>query len=202
MDFKKLKKDIEKITISEEMQNRIIENCHLELKKERNVVFMKKKISFKKSITVAVAFALCLCVSIAAVAASDAGVFKNITNWNGTVVGSYYDQASNEIEVCAKAVDDNLIVKATMLTQDVAPYSVVETYSIIDWQIVDMQGNVIVENENIALIENDDNVLEGSISLNNIDSGNYKLLVKSFIGESKADQPLEIKGSWECNFMF
>lgn len=39
-----------------------------------------------------------------------------------------------------------------------------------------------------------------SISLGGVYSGNYKLLVNSFTGGKKADQPLEISGTWECDF--
>jgi len=39
-----------------------------------------------------------------------------------------------------------------------------------------------------------------SIKLDDIDSGNYKLVVAAFVGEKKAEQPLNINGSWECAF--
>ena len=39
-----------------------------------------------------------------------------------------------------------------------------------------------------------------TISLDGIDSGDYKLLISSFVGSKKADQPLKISGDWECDF--
>jgi len=40
-----------------------------------------------------------------------------------------------------------------------------------------------------------------AIPLETLESGSYKLIVDSFVGGSKADQPLEIHGNWECEFM-
>ena len=31
-------------------------------------------------------------------------------------------------------------------------------------------------------------------------SGTYKLIVSAFVAEKKAEQPLNIHGSWECEF--
>lgn len=38
------------------------------------------------------------------------------------------------------------------------------------------------------------------IDLNDIEAGSYKLVVYTFVSEKKADQPLNINGTWECEF--
>ena len=39
-----------------------------------------------------------------------------------------------------------------------------------------------------------------SIQLDDLDSGSYSLMIRAFVGEKKAEQPLNINGSWECEF--
>jgi len=202
MDFRDLKKSMEKIEMSDEMENRIITNCRLAAVQEMEENTMKKRVhfNFKKSMALAAIVALGLFACMAAAAAVHFGQFKDITNWNGAVIGTAYEQATNEIEVSVAAAQDELTVIATMLSSNTAPYREIETFGISDYRIVDMSGNVIVEGESTDMVEIMDGVAKLCVPLDGVDSGNYKLLVNAFIGGSKADQPLTISGSWECDF--
>ena len=202
MEFKDLKKSMENIKMSDEMQKRIIRNCRSAAVRETEEITMKKRVSFnfKKSMSVAAIVALCLCITIAAAAAGNFGLFKDITDWKGAVVGTEYEQATNEIEVDVVATQGNLSVIAKLLTPDTVPYSELETFGIGNYQIVDTSGNVVVEDKGADLVEIVNGEANMSISLGGVYSGNYKLLVNSFTGGKKADQPLQISGTWECDF--
>ena len=39
-----------------------------------------------------------------------------------------------------------------------------------------------------------------SIQLDDLNSGSYRLMISAFVGEKKAEQPLNINGNWECEF--
>lgn len=200
MEFGDLKKAVEKLELSEEMQARIIQNCRLTAASEKEKNTMKKKgiFHFGKP---TVATVLCLCVTVgAATAASQSGWFRDIINWNGAVIGTAYEQATNEIAVTATAVGDELTVTAALLTPDAAPYRELKTLGMGEYQIVDLSGAVVVAGESTEPVEIVDGAAKLRLSLDGINSGNYKLLVSSFVGEKKADQPLQISGSWECDF--
>jgi len=36
--------------------------------------------------------------------------------------------------------------------------------------------------------------------LDDLASGEYRLMINAFVGSKKADQPLVISGTWECGF--
>ena len=87
-----------------------------------------------------------------------------------------------------------------MLNPSVAPYNTFEKFGIKDYKIIDMNGNIITEGN----LEKTEKVIDGKvniyISINNIKNGNYKLIINELLGSSKADQPLVLSGSWECEF--
>ena len=200
MEFRELKQSVEKIEMSEEMQNRIIRNCRLSAVHEQEEITMKNRVSFnfKKVMSIAAVIALCLCVSVAA--ANHFGVFKDLTNLSGAVTGTEYEQATDEIEVNAVAEQGVLTITAAFLTPDTAPYSEQEAFCVGSYQIVDASGDVVAEGEDNDSVEIADDRAVMTISLDGIENGDYKLLISSFVGSKKADQPLKISGDWECTF--
>ena len=158
----------------------------------------KANFNFKKVVSIAAVIVLCLCATVAA--ANHFGAFKDVTNWTGAVVGTEYVQATDEIEVTAVAEQGTLTVTAVFLTPETAPYSEEEAFSVGSYQIVDAFGNVIVGGEGDDFVEIVDGEAVMTISLDGIDNGDYKLLISSFVGSKKADQPLKISGDWACDF--
>ena len=158
----------------------------------------KANFNFKKVVSIAAVIVLCLCATVAA--ANHFGAFKDVANWTGAVVGTEYVPATDEIEVTAVAEQGTLTVTAVFLTPETAPYSEEEAFSVGSYQIVDAFGNVIVGGEGDDFVEIVDGEAVMTISLDGIDNGDYKLLISSFVGSKKADQPLKISGSWECDF--
>lgn len=202
MDMKKFKKTLEKIEMSQEMQERIIRNCNSKkaFDMEEYAMNQSKKFWLKKSIPLVAALSAFICFSIVGVAAVKNGFFKDVTLGDGTVVGTTYEQASEEIEVKVTVDENELMVLVTMLSPDKPPYSVFEEFGISSYQIIDMSGNVVMKDAGTELSQISNGQAEIAISLEGIESGSYKLVISKYVGSAKADQPLEISGTWECEF--
>ena len=200
MEFEALKRSVERIEMSEEMQNRIVGNCRAAAvcKRGKIAINNRENVSVKKIVTIAAVVALCLCASV--VAASRCGCFKDVANWTGAVTGTKYVQATNEIKVHAAAERGVLTVTAEFLAPDVVPYREQEALSVGAYQIVDASGDVVDEGEGDDFAELVDGKAVMTVPLGGLADGTYRLQIQSFVGTKKADQPLEISGAWECAF--
>ncbi len=174
--------------------------------KERKKETKNNKISkiFRKPAAAAAVLVLCIFLTgvtaLAAASGTLQGFFKDIFNWNGAVVGTTYEQASDEIELSVIGVTDQLMVELVMLYPEKAPYSEIEMLGIQSYKIVDANNNVVAEGTSLAVGEAADGRTSGEIDLEHVPSGDYKLVVTELTGQKKADQPLVLKGNWECEF--
>ena len=195
-----LVKKVTEIEMPEDMQHRIIKNCYNEMEKNS---MKNKNIFFKRPMVAVASFALCLCLAGASALAATGkleGFFKDIKNWDGAVTGTVYEQATDEVQLDIIEVSDKLAVEITMMHSDKAPYSFFELFGIKEYKIVDKDGNVIVENENLEMSVITGDKVWVNLPLEKIGDGEYKLIVKEFVGSSKGDQPLPLTGVWECDF--
>ncbi len=201
MDYDRLKKTVRKIGMSDEMKDRIIQNCKAETadKTEENKM-SKNKVWFKKSISIATAAAICLCFTVGAIAAENFGFFKDITNRSGAIIGTQYEQATHEITVNITADEKDITIDVTMVNPYTAPYNELETLGLGNYKIIDTAGNVVIEGESTEATDVINGEATIKISLSNPVYGEYKLIVDSFIGYKKAEQPLRISGNWTCLF--
>jgi hypothetical protein len=204
MDYEKLKSAAETITMPEEVKRRIVRNCKTQISNSRKEIVMKtnKNNTFmRKPAAVFVAVALCLSLSVTALAATGVlqGFFQDITDYRGAVVGTSYEQATDEISMDVTVNGDELTVMATFANPQMAPYSEAEKLGIAAYQVVDANGKVVAEGaaESTEIVNGQAAV---NIKLDGIDRGSYKLIVTAFVTEKKADQPLNISGAWECAF--
>lgn len=203
MEEKMFTEKIKEIEMPEEMQERILGKCYQKMEDEEMNKNTTKNM-FKGPMIAVASLALCLCVTgVTALAATGKlqGFFKDITGWNGAVVGTSYEQATDEIELMVIEVSDNLEVAITMVKPGEAPYSTFETFGVESYKIVDMAGNVIVKGDRTEPVEVVDGKANVLISLENVSEGEYKLQVTELVGSSKADQLLVISGVWECEFV-
>lgn len=152
--------------------------------------------------------AILICLSLAACGLSEnpatipnstEGYFRDITNIWGAVVGTSYEQATDEIAMSVTVNGNELTVLATFFFPQEFPYREAEKLGIAAYSIVDANGKAIKEGvaESTEVVNGQAAV---SIKLGDIDSGSYKLIVTAFVSEKKADQPLNINGNWECIF--
>ena len=155
----------------------------------------------RKPAAVFVAVALCLSLPVTALAATGVlkGFFQDITNWQGAVVGTSYEQATDEIGVNVTVNGNELTVLATFADPQMIPYVYAEKLGIAAYQIVDANNKVVKEGaaESTEIVNGQAAV---SIQLDDIDSGSYNLIITAFVSEKKADQPMNINGNWECAF--
>lgn len=189
-----LKKSLEGIKMPEEMKERIIRNCRLEAEKTAGA----KRLRLNRCVIIAAV--ICLCLGAVVGAAGRAGFFRDIIRWDGAVTGAVYEQASEEIALTAKAVDDRLIVVAVLLKSKDAPYSELDSLGIADWHITDAGGNNILRGAQTDMYRINGEKAEIEIQLPDMAAGNYTLYVDAFLGGCKADQPLNISGGWKCGF--
>lgn len=204
MMSKELKKKVNEIEMSDEMRSRIIRNCYKKME-EDTMRKHKGNSIFRKPMVAVASLALCICLTgISAMAATGKlqGFFKDITRWDGAVVGTSYEQATNEVEVKAMGTDSGLEIEASFLAPDKAPYFTFEQMGIHTARIVDMNGKVIEKDIASEPAEVQDGKVIIQISLENVPGGNYKLQISELVGSSKADQPLVLHGDWEYEFVW
>ena len=159
-----------------------------------------KKTLSRRPIAVAAAIVLCFCLmGVTALAATGTlqGFFKDIVRWDGAVVGMTYERATDEISISAELQSGAVLAEVTLLKPDAAPYMYEEQLDIGEYRIVDANGNILAEGST----EPADIVGGKAVITIPVDStvdGSCRLLVSSLTGHKKADQPLIINGSWEC----
>lgn len=200
MEIKALKKEVNHIEMPKKMQEQIIQNCYrrMEVTKVKNT---SKKLYIKPMVAVATT-ALCLCVTgITAMASTGKlqGFFKDIKNWTGAVVGTTYEQASDEVKLSVSMEGDELAVMIKAMNPKMAPYSFFETIGIEKYQILNADGNLVAEGTT-EKVEVSDGVVTVKIPLGDIANGEYKLVVTQLVGGAKAEQPLILNGNWACKF--
>lgn len=202
MDIEKFKETLEKLEMPQPVRERIVANCIAgkRFDKEDSTVNTSKRTTVRRSALIAAALSVLLCLSAIGAAAVAAGYFKDVTRADGTVVGTAYEQATEELALSASVDGDQLRVLVTMLFPDKPPYSECEQLSIGDCQIADMSGSVILQDASTGPSPVRDGKAEVTLPLDGLGSGCYQLTVSRLIGGKKADQPLAISGTWQCEF--
>jgi len=198
MVYKELKKCVEKIKMSDEMKNRIISNCYSQISKEEEDVMKKTNKGFKKLLPLVAVLVVCV-ISIGAVVANHFRGFKDVTKGTA-VVGTVYEEATEMVKLDAE-VKDNLIVSAEFVDYTNFPYIELDIIDINSYKIVDNSGEVVNEGTAKSISDFENGKVDFEITLDNVASGEYKLVINEFVGSKKADQPLPIKGIWECSFV-
>ena len=204
MEFGNLKSAAQEITMPEEMKRRIAHNCkQIETTMEEHNMNNRKNTSFfRKPAAVFAALAVCLSLSVTALAATGVlqGFFRDITNHSGAIVGTSYEQATDEIDMDVTVDGDELTVLATFVDPNMFPYRESQLLGIADYRIMDAEGNVVQEGATDKFTPVANGQASIVLELNELATGSYKLIVTAFVSEKKADQPLNISGTWECEF--
>ena len=149
---------------------------------------------------IAAVLALCVCLPIAGMAAGNSGFFRDIMR-GSAVIGSEYEQATGEMKVTVMNYAEGKIqVAASFLTPEKAPFCEFEELGVGTCRIVDAEGRAVAEVEGSEFVKITEGHAVISIPVDPIAAGCYELRIESFIGRSKADQDLAVKGSWSCQF--
>ena len=198
MVYKELKKSVEEIKMSDEMKNRIIKNCYSQLSNEEEYVMKKTNVRFKKMLPLVAVLVVCV-ISVGAVVANHLRGFNDVTKGTA-VVGTVYDEAKEMVKLDAE-VKDNLIVSAEFVEFNKPPYIEIDVMDINSYEIIDNSGKVVKEGTAKSTSEFENGKVSFEVPLDNVAAGEYKLVINEFVGSKKADQPLPIKGTWECSFV-
>lgn len=200
MEYNKLKTAAETITMPDEMKHRIIRNSKALIMNSGKETVMKHRTFRKPAVLVAV-LAICLSLAVAAIAApgTQKGFFRDVKDWRGAVVGTSYEQATDEIHMSVTVNGENLTVLATFADPQMAPYRYVKWLGIADYRIFNANGKAVEEGTAESAEANDGHAAI-SINLDSLESGTYKLLVTAFVSDKKGDQPLKLNGHWEAKF--
>lgn len=205
MEFENLKSAAKKIMMPEAMKHRIAHNCKkqiLNTMEEHTMNNRKDTSIFRKPAAVFAALAVCLSLSVTTLASTGVlkGYFRDITNFSGAIVGTSYEQATDEISMDVRVNGNELTVLATFLDASKFPYREVELLGVAEYKIMNVDGKVVKEGASNQAYP----VLNGQtaivIDLNDIEAGSYKFVVNAFVAEKKAEQPLMISGSWNTAF--
>ena len=185
------------------LAQRVLNIAHGKEEKNMKVSYVKGGFVVKNK-KLSVSFVLMMAavlLSVTALAATGVlkGFFQDVANRQGAVVGTSYEQATDEISMSVTVNGDELTALVTFVTPQMMPYSEAEKLGIATYQIVDANGMVVKEGatESAEIITGQATVY---IQMDDIDSGSYKFVVTSFVTEKKADQPLNLNGNWECAF--
>lgn len=183
-----------------DIKDNVIENMSENRISQKKGKFGKK---WPRIATVAAAVTLCLGlggITVMAASGKLEGFFTDVTRWDGAVVGTTYEQATEEIEVSAAVSGDNLIVDAVLLKADEAPYVTFDSFGIQTYRIVDDAENVVVEGITSETTDIAGGKVSTELPLDELESGGYTLIITEFVGNAKAEQPLTIGGYWVCEF--
>lgn len=127
------------------------------------------------------------------------GRYQDVVDYRGTVVGTAYVDATNEIKIDITTNDHGLAVQASFVDPQQEPYVYVNRLGIAEYQIIDSNGTIVKEGsaESCEIVNGQTTIL---VDKDGIESGAYKLTISSFVAENKAEQPLNISGRWESSF--
>ena len=175
------------------------------MNKHKNIYWLKKVSVF--------AAVVALCTITVVSADSINGFFKDVTRWDGAIIGSEYANATNDINITTlDMVNENgneiLPLNITIAKENEITLKSIQEIAITEYQIVDMNDKEILkvsttlENATKGKIENGKALLNLFIKEAELDLGKeYKIVINNMFGLAKADGPLEITGNWNCKFV-
>ena len=165
---------------------------------KRNIMIFKSPLRAIASLVLLICFTG---TTVLAITGKMQGFFKDIVRWDGAVIGSVYEQATEEILIDIDVVEEKLILEIEMVNPETIPYREFETFGIRGYEIVDLEENIVKTEDSAKTAEINSGTVTLSLSLDQIPAGKYRLIIREMIGSSKADQPLILNGIWVREFV-
>lgn len=161
----------------------------------------ERRMTKRNMIIIAAAAAVLAAGGITVAAGASGGWMKDIKNGFGAITGQVYKDADEEIGLNVISADEKGIsVIAEIKTPDKPPYTAIDTLSMGNYRITGADECIIVRGERTEPAVLSDGKAVICIPADLSGSGEFRLIADGFIGEAKADQPLDIEGTWECTF--
>ena len=177
-------------------------------KKEREERQMNKKNIIRTVLATAAVAGVCiLTTGNTAIGNTVKGFFKDVTRWDGAVVGTEYLQATEEIkmDVVQASVENGttqLCLEVTFVEKEQIPWKYIEEMALGSYKILDEEGKEIITVENEATEGVKGTIVDGKMQIvfeveELLEDIEYTIVVESMYGLGKADAPLKITGNWE-----
>ncbi len=202
-----MKKEMISLTIGD-IESRYIEEAELYSADEKQA---KSQKTVWRRAAIAVAAVLCIAlIGIPAAAGTFEGFFRDITRFDGAVVGVTYENATDEISIevsganaSGMSVD---IILLEMGSKEPYKYLAGGEMALGDFKILNSRGVEVYSVEGVgeqsASIEDGKAVISYAIEPQVLASGEkYTLVIESVYGLQKAEQPLKMSGHWEVGFV-
>ena len=169
------------------------------MSKPRNITWLRKVSTVAAVVTV--------CAITVVSAGTIKGMFKDVKRWDGAVIDTEYVNATNDIEMNISETNDEYIsLDINFENQNEAPFAYIQEVAITDYKVLDnndkevLEVNLTVENGVKSKVENGKILIELPTNDKLDNDENYKLVIDTVYGLAKAEQPLKITGTWECEF--
>ena len=169
------------------------------MRKPKNIIWLKR------ASTIAAVVTICAVTVVSAGAIK--GMFKDVKRWDGAVVGTEYVNATNDIEMNISETNDEYIsLDINFENQNEAPFAFIQEVAITDYKVLDnndkevLEVNSTVENGIKGNVENGRILVKLPTNDELNSNQDYKLVINTVYGLAKAEQPLKITGTWECEF--
>ena len=185
-----------------------------EIKNMEERTMSKPKITTKRTLAIAAVLALCLVtVCMTPLANSIKGFFSDIVRFDGAITGTQYENATNDIKVDVLDVtseNGNVIIPLELSFENPteAPFPYIQEVAVSEYKILNNNNKEIIKTKLSAEDGDKGTVSDGKVLVNlslndsKLKSGEeYTIVIDKMYGLSKADAPLHITGTWECNFI-
>ncbi len=130
--------------------------------------------------------------------------FEDVTAWNGSVIGTTYENATDEILFTLEAMEAaeaTVSMTARFVDLQKLPYSEIEELSIPKYTILDQSGAVVMEGTaDYRVVDRERGETTFEVPLTGLEKGDYRIKMEALEGKKKAEQPILISGTWECGF--
>ena len=174
----------------------------------------KGRITMKRTFAIAAVLALCIItVTMTPLANSIKGFFSDIIRFDGAITGTQYENATNDIKVdVLELTSENgeviIPLELTFENPTEAPFPYIQEVAISEYKILDSGNKEVIKTKLSAEDGDKGSVADGKVLVNlSIDDAEFKpreeytIVIEKMYGLAKADAPLHITGTWECNFI-
>ena len=165
--------------------------------KKRGGISMKRK----KTIAICAAVVILAVFGVSVYAGASGAWMKDIKNLSGAITGQVYNDADAEIKLSIISADaDGFTVEAVVAEPDKPPYIVIDFLKLDKFTVTDENGKIIAENNASESGEFVNGCASIYVPADISDADTIFLNADRLVGSAKAEQPLDINGSWECSF--
>lgn len=169
--------------------------------RDGNMAFGYRRFPRKTTFLIAAVLASLMALGGTVWASTSEGFFQDIFNWKGSIIGTSYENSTDEVIINASDTGTTLTISIQFVDPQKEPYSLIDTIRIKSFDILDESGRTVFQKQE----SNPGEITAGTaeIALGDLDlsPGNYSIAISELEAEKKAEQPLGIHGTWSCIFI-